>query len=187
MHLYIKPRIPGLETNLIVNTNKRIYRFRLLSFKTDYMSAVRFNYDFENKINVPNKVFAGSGNAYNESELDDITSNYSRLKDKTMDGSYVDVFWNYKVLYKSNSLTKPKWYPSQVFDDGFRTYLFIPDIERSSVRPIVMATNKKMKEFYVVNYRINGRYYIVDGVFPYLVLASGTEEIDRVFVERSAK
>ena len=43
-HLIIKPMDVGLETSLVVPTNRRTYHFRLRSHRTQYMPQVSFTY-----------------------------------------------------------------------------------------------------------------------------------------------
>ena len=43
-HIVIKPMDVGLETSLMVTTNKRTYHFRLRSHRTQYMPKVSFIY-----------------------------------------------------------------------------------------------------------------------------------------------
>ena len=43
-HLIIKPMDVGLETSLIVTTNRRTYHFRLRSHRTQFMPRVAFTY-----------------------------------------------------------------------------------------------------------------------------------------------
>ena len=183
-HIYVKPRTHSLTTNLIINTNKRVYRFKLTSTVNNYMAAVKFNYDFEGKKDI---TFPAAANNKTESKSNNRAGNYQRIADMVMKDEYNNIFWNYKIVYKPNKRYKPKWYPDKVFDDGMRTYIFVPDIVRSSVRPMVMSTDKKLKEFYMINYRINGKYYIVDGVYNYLLLAAGTGDKEKVFLVRGNK
>ncbi len=184
-HIYLKPRTHGLETNMIINTDKRVYRIKLISTENNYMPAVKYSYDFEGKGSYT-KGSIKEANIEKEEEINE-RDNYKRIADMVMKDSYNDIFWNYKIIYKPNKKYKPKWYPNKVFDDGIRTYLFIPDIVRTSTRPMIMSTDKKGKNYYMVNYRINGKYYIVDGVYDYLMLAAGTDKKERVFVVRDLK
>jgi type IV secretory pathway VirB9-like protein len=46
-HLIIKPMDVGLETSLVVTTNRRTYHFRLRSHRTEYMPQVSFTYPEE--------------------------------------------------------------------------------------------------------------------------------------------
>jgi len=43
-HLIIKPMDVGLETSLVVTTNRRTYHFKLRSHRTEYMPQVAFTY-----------------------------------------------------------------------------------------------------------------------------------------------
>src|SRR5690606_7036773 len=43
-HLIVKPLDVGLETSLVVTTNRRTYHMRLRSHRRDFMPRVSFNY-----------------------------------------------------------------------------------------------------------------------------------------------
>ena len=43
-HLYLKPSEEGLETTLIINTDRRIYHLIIKSFKDTFMLAVMWRY-----------------------------------------------------------------------------------------------------------------------------------------------
>src|SRR5262249_25973017 len=43
-HLYIKPSRPDLETNLIINTDRRTYLLELHSYEATYMASVHWVY-----------------------------------------------------------------------------------------------------------------------------------------------
>jgi P-type conjugative transfer protein TrbG len=46
-HLIIKPMDVGLETSLVVTTNRRSYHLKLRSHRTEYMPQVAFTYPEE--------------------------------------------------------------------------------------------------------------------------------------------
>ena len=43
-HVIIKPHGPGLDTNLLIPTDRRMYRIRLVSSESNYVTVVSFNY-----------------------------------------------------------------------------------------------------------------------------------------------
>lgn len=59
---------------------------------------------------------------------------------------------------------RPDWRPLRVFDDGQRTLVeFPPDIARGEMPPFFVVGEEGEAE--LVNYRVNGRYLIVDRLF----------------------
>ena len=68
---------------------------------------------------------------------------------------------------------KPDWRPLRVFDDGQRTLVeFPPDIAQGEMPPFFVVGTDGAAE--LVNYRIAGRYLIVDRLFHKAELRLGT-------------
>lgn len=129
----IKPLSSGLETNMMIVTNKRIYHFVLYSTKQDYQPMVKFTYQTEKKFITSNtkKVFPES-----------IRTSYD-----TTDAS--NLSFNYRVTVPSHS-SKVEWIPNRVYDDGSHTYILLPEIVLQKEFPAVWENNKD-----IVNYEID--------------------------------
>lgn len=111
--------------------------------------------------------------------------NYVRKNDLVTAGLLENLNHNYRIKYKTTRNFKPKWYPQFVFSDGFKTYIFIPNLANSPTRPVIFATDRRSRTFNVVNYRINGLYYIIDSVDDYYILTSEIEsKNETVFIEK---
>ncbi len=129
----IKPKSAGLETNMMIVTNKRIYHFVLYSTKTDYQPMVKFTYPAEKKFitSKTKKVFPES-----------IKTSYD-----TTDASLIS--FNYKVTVPVGS-SKVEWIPNRVYDDGSHTYILLPEVVLQKEFPAVWENNRD-----IVNYEID--------------------------------
>ncbi|MFX7265426.1 TrbG/VirB9 family P-type conjugative transfer protein, partial [Acinetobacter baumannii] len=59
---------------------------------------------------------------------------------------------------------KPAWRPIRAFDDGRQTYIeFSPNIAVGEAPPLFVIGDDG--EAQLVNYRVAGRYYVVDRLF----------------------
>ncbi len=145
-----KPKAPGIATNLIILTDRHSYSLGLKASRK-YMPRVAFYY--------PSEVLAA------EQER-------KRALDKAAEKALVP-----PALPKLNfgySITGPDvpWKPVQIFDDGARVYVEMPENLMASDAPSLMvASNGKDA---LVNYQVKDRYYLVDRLFNQAVLVSGT-------------
>jgi type IV secretory pathway VirB9-like protein len=77
----------------------------------------------------------------------------------------------------------PAWMPERVFDDGHKTYIqFAPDLGTTEAPPLFVIGENKQAE--LVNYRVQGRYYVVDRLITAAELRLGTKEQQIVRIER---
>jgi type IV secretion system protein VirB9 len=78
---------------------------------------------------------------------------------------------------------RPVWTPVRVFDDGRRTWIeFSADTEASVLPPLFVITPEGAE---LVNYRIDGRRYMVDTVFDAAELRLGVRAPIVVRIERA--
>lgn len=76
----------------------------------------------------------------------------------------------------------PPWTPQRVFDDGMRTWIEFPaDIAASDMPPLFVRTSEGAE---LVNYRVQGRRYVVDRVFVVAELRLGRADPVVVRIER---
>ncbi|SKA06106.1 type IV secretion system protein VirB9 [Cetobacterium ceti] len=145
--IYIKPFSIGLKTNLIINTNKRMYNINLYSAKEWYNPVIKWLYpDEQMKI--------------------------QQLKEKTVIktmGSLENHNYNYTISTK-----KYDFAPSTIFDDGEKTYFVLKNVQEL---PVFYIRDKGSKVDQLVNFRIQGNYYIVDRIFEEGVLKLGNKRI----------
>jgi len=78
---------------------------------------------------------------------------------------------------------RPAWAPLRVFDDGRRTWIeFAEATEGSELPPLFVITGEGAE---LVNYRIDGRRYMVDRVFDRAELRLGVRAPQIVRIERA--
>jgi P-type conjugative transfer protein TrbG len=170
-HLIIKPMDVGLETSLVVTTNRRTYHFKLRSHRTQYMPQVAFTY--------PEDALA---------KWDVIRSHETQEREqKTIPqtGEYLgDLNFDYDLDGDA------AWMPVRVFNDGSKTILQMPKAMAQTEAPTLLVLRKEGglftdDETVMVNYRVQGDRYIVDTVFDKAILIAGVGDgQDRVTITR---
>ncbi len=155
-HIVVKPRDEGIQTNLIVPTNKRVYQLDLRSKPDWYMPGVRWFYPDEEAAVAVKK------------EIDE------QVK---QDGSEVlavsPEHLNFRSRIKGRDVS---WKPAQIFDDGAKVYLKMPEDLATTDAPalFVIEDGKPL----LVNYRVKDRLYVVDRLFANAQLRVGDRHID---------
>jgi P-type conjugative transfer protein TrbG len=170
-HLIIKPMDVGLDTSLIVTTNRRTYHLRLRSHRTEFMPRVAFTYT-EDAL----------------AKWDAINSREARQKqDRTMPqtGEYLgDLKFAYDVSGSAS------WKPIRVYNNGVKTIIQMPGAIAQTEAPTLLVVRKdgglfRDDETVMVNYRVQGDRYIVDTVFDKAILIAGVGSgQDRVTITR---
>ena len=89
---------------------------------------------------------------------------------------------NYRV--RTVHGVRPSWLPSRVYDDGRRTWLDFPESVGSADMPPLFVITPEGAE--LVNYRVQGRRYMVDRIFDVAELRFGTRAPIVVRIERRA-
>jgi type IV secretion system protein TrbG len=143
-HLIVKPNNLGLNTTMIVTTNRRTYSIRLKSVRGSYMDRVGFEYPVDKPI--------AHGRAAGV-----------RSRPTALGGAFDD-----RYVVSGNALFRPV----RVYNDGVRTVLDMPLYMRSREAPVLHVVNSA-GEPQIVNYRLQDDRYIVDQVFDRAVLMSG--------------
>lgn len=140
-HIYIRPIQEGIESNMIIATDRHHYQLALAT-SFSYNPIVAWNYPGET-------VYTSS-----------------REKTLTMEVESVDKLnFSYAVSKKH----RYDWMPRYVFDDGFNTYLSIDPDEFESINPAVFTRNRLGNIILVDYQKINGNIVIRD-VFDNLEL-----------------
>ncbi len=152
-HLFIKPLDIGLETSAVITTDRRVYRLRLISSKTDFTPYIGFIY---------NDDFIKFSAEKEEQKIQEKL--YSTTK---IDGKQVDLASLNFAYTLSGDYT---WKPTRIYDDDFKTYIQFPK-KSSSDMPILLA--RKNRQNTLVNYRVKDNVMIADGIFKELILVLG--------------
>lgn len=163
-HILVKPTDPGLVTNIVISTNRRTYHVELRSTANTYMASVAWSYPQDELIAVRASAAAAEQVA--------ATQIQTGIEPANLDFSY--------RLRGAN----PPWRPVQVFDDGRKTFILFPaDIAQSELPPLFLIGERDAAE--LVNYRVSGRYMIVDRLFSRAELRLGTKKQQIVRIERT--
>lgn len=162
VHILVKPTRPEISTNLIINTDRRTYHLELRATPSTWMASVSWTYPQDQLIALRTAEAERARNAPLASGIDLASLNF-RYR---IDGD------------------RPDWRPVRVFDDGRQVFIeFAEGVTRTDMPPLFVMGDTGATE--LVNYRVQGRYMIVDRLFPRaeLQLASGKREA-RVSIER---
>ena len=149
-HIFIKPTRPGLHTTLAVNTSLRTYHIELTSFETTYMAAVSWNYE-----------------QYNMKQI-------ARLDNEAIEPKINAAKINFRYDIDVTKGRHPEWFPTQVYDDGRKTFIHFPEEMQNRECPalFVIGSNGDMQ---LVNFRVKNDYYIIDRLFEHAELRGGQD------------
>jgi type IV secretion system protein VirB9 len=165
--LIVKPIEAGLETDLIVPTDKRTYVVRLVSDHTRFVSRLAFQYPDEDRAKwvafaVRQDESKRNAEAIAEERREkDKKAGVVPMADNAVDRLYLD----YRLSGDEHLR------PDHVFDDGQHTYLIYPNDGRFRELPtLLLVVNGKSE---LVNFRVDGSRYIVDRLFDKAILVVG--------------
>jgi len=161
-HVLIKPIATGLSTNVVITTDRRVYRLDLKSGAHDAMAAVAWTYPQDALISLRKAAVTAHAAAPVASGVE-----IDRLR------------FDYVI-----SGDRPSWRPIRAFDDGRQTFIeFPPTLGESEVPPLFLVGPQG--EAQLVNYRLNGRHYVIDRLFDIAELRLGTRKQTVVRITRS--
>jgi type IV secretion system protein TrbG len=170
-HLAVKPQLPGIETNLTIYTTNHIYHL-LLRSRGRAMQEVEFYYPKE-LIAEMKKADAEATRAKQEAvdppaDSDDVV--------RVADVDPASLNFAYKV-----SGPNVPWKPIRAFHDGSHVYIQMPSTMKTSEAPALLIDADGGTQ--MVNYRVEGNYYVVDRLFTNAILVSGVGRMqDRVTI-----
>ena len=148
-HVLVKPNAANLSTNLIIMTDRRIYHLDLKSVSGTAMAAVSWRYPADMMLaNNPPPPSPPPPPAPPHFSPEQLNLRYR------IDGD------------------KPDWRPLAAFDDGQQVFIEMPDKIRTMEAPPLFVIGDEGAE--LVNYRVQGKYYVVDRLFSKAELRLGT-------------
>lgn len=160
-HILVKPFASGLATNLVITTDRRSYHLQLASTSRTAIAALSWTYPQDALIALKR------ANADAESAL------------PVASGLAIDAL-NFGYAIKGDD---PSWRPLRAFDDGRQTFIEFPaSIAVVEAPPLFVIGREGTAE--LVNYRMRGRFYIVDRLFEAAELRLGLKKQDIVRIER---
>lgn len=169
-HVVLKPTDAGLDTTLLITTDKRTYYIKLYSSNTVNVSRTGFYYPGEQIQQVEQ-----------QRKSNEVAENATLSPDLV---NPKNLFFNYKI----SGDTSAPFNPTQVFDDGTHVYIQMPATLASSSLPAfyVLAPDGETLQF--VNFRYKAPFYIVDKIFTTGVLVLGLDENEqRITITRTEK
>ncbi len=163
VHVMVKPFAPGLKTNLVILTDRHAYHLVLQSTEHVAMASVSWSYPSEGLI--ADKTGQGAPPPAPVAEAGINPENLS---------------FQYTITGDS-----PPWKPVRVFDDGQKVYIEFPETlaQREAPPLFVVGTDGTAQ---LVNYRVAGRYYIVDQLFGTAELRLGTDKQQTVHITKQS-
>jgi len=180
-HLIVKPRDVGLNTSLVVTTDRRTYHMILVSDQREFMHSVRFVYSDQHEP-VPAATPAASPAAAPapaptpQQVAQDARARPHKTAAKQVafvkaDPAPVDDTDDGYVI-----TGQADWKPVTVYSKGGKTYIEMPESVRHKEAPVLFEETKKgwfHHETILVNYRVLGRWYVADKVIDKGTLVSG--------------
>ncbi|WP_342251488.1 P-type conjugative transfer protein TrbG [Sphingomonas sp. OTU376] len=162
VHILVKPTRPDLVTNLVINTDRRTYHLELRATPVTYMAAVSWSYPQDELIAVRAAAAAIERTAPVSGGIDVAALNF-RYR---IDGD------------------RAAWRPVRAFDDGRQAYIEFPEgISTGDMPPLFVLGPDDTAE--LVNYRVQGRYMVVDRLFSAAELRLGSSRSSpRVTIRR---
>lgn len=177
--LIIKPIEAGLDTDLVVPTDRRTYVVRLVSDATRYISTVAFRYPADDRAKW--SAFQAQQDA---SARDAAAAEQAKCKSKANIGTAMapDALDHLYFDYKLDGDAAMR--PERVVDDGQHTYIFYPNDGRFREVPTLMIYSNGKTD--LVNFRVDGNRYVVDRLFDKGVLILGVgKKQKKVTITRS--
>lgn len=168
VHVLVKPTLPGLATNLVINTDRRTYYVELRAGAATYMASVAWTYPKDALIAVAKPATPPKPTAPTTSTPAPPDADLARLN------------FDYRI-----SGDKVGWRPQQVFDDGAKVHLVFPaGVAAGDLPPLFLLDAAGRGG--LVNYRVEGRQIVVDRLFDRAELRLGDKRSARkVRIERA--
>jgi P-type conjugative transfer protein TrbG len=161
-HVLVKPFSADLATNLVITTDRRSYHVQLNATSRTAMAALSWTYPADALIALRRTAAAAEVAAPVAQGL-----------------TVEDLRFNYVV-----SGDRVAWRPTRAFDDGRQTFVEFPEALAVGEAPplfVIGATGQAE----LVNYRVRGRFYVVDRIFETAELRLGTKKQQVVRITRT--
>ena len=146
-HVYVKPKLSEITTNLIVNTEYHSYRLVLISTDT-YNPIVRWNFAKE------------EAEIYEDNQRE---KQKSLHKGTAQTNTFKKLNFNYQIERKKK--LEEQFLPVSIYDDGIHTYIKMQNNNKYDL-PIIYNVNRE-NTLTLANYRVCGNLFIVDKVFSH--------------------
>ncbi|MBX9898012.1 MAG: P-type conjugative transfer protein TrbG [Qipengyuania sp.] len=150
VHILVKPFSSGLRTNLIITTDRRAYHLQLESTAKTAMAALSWTYPQDELIAIRR------------------ATEQERAAAPIAAGLAIEqLSFGYAITGDT-----PPWRPLRAFDDGRQTFIEFPASIAVGEAPPLFVVGAG-GEAQLVNYRMSGRFYVVDRLFDAAELRLG--------------
>ena len=147
-HILVKPSAVGLRTNLVIATDRRVYHVEAESNARTALTGIAWTYPDD-------ALLALRGSA-------------APVAEPVAAAVAVDQL-NFDYRIEGDDLP---WRPVRAFDDGRQVFIeFPPSLAQGEAPPLFVTGDNGRAE--LVNYRVRGRYYVVDRLFAAAELRMG--------------
>ncbi|AXE65267.1 P-type conjugative transfer protein TrbG [Hyphomonas sp. CACIAM 19H1] len=165
VHILVKPTRPDLSTNLVINTDRRTYHVELRATASTYMASVSWTYPQDQLIALRSANAAAAAAAPVAAGVDILALRF-----------------RYRI-----EGDRAAWRPVRAFDDGKQVLIEFPaGIAQGEMPPLFVIGAGGDAE--LVNYRVQGRYMVVDRLFAAAELRLGDRRSEqRVRIVRDAE
>ncbi|MDX8457883.1 P-type conjugative transfer protein TrbG [Mesorhizobium humile] len=156
VHILVKPTRPDLQTNLVINSDRRTYHLELRSTEKTYMASVSWQYP--------------------QDELIALRRQNAQASAAQPVASGVDI-QKLNFRYRIEGDATP-WKPLRAFDDGTKVYIEFPSrIDQGEMPPLFIIGPSGGSE--LVNYRARQNFYVVDRLFAAAELRLGDKTSEK--------
>jgi P-type conjugative transfer protein TrbG len=153
VHILVKPTRPDLQTNLVINTDRRTYHLELRSTPSTYMASVSWQYP--------------------QDQLIALRRQNVRAAETQAVATGIDIS-KLNFRYRIEGDPAP-WRPMRAFDDGAKVYIEFPSgIGQGEMPPLFVIGPSGNSE--LVNYRARQNFYVVDRLFAAAELRLGDKD-----------
>jgi P-type conjugative transfer protein TrbG len=161
IHILVKPVQAGLRTNLVIATDRRVYHVQARSMARTAMVAIAWTYADDGLLALRAEASpAAAAPAAAEAAVESLNFDYRIEGDA------------------------PPWRPVRAFDDGHQVFIEFPaSLAGGEAPPLFVIGDTGADE--LVNYRVRGRYYLVDRLFAAAELRLGGKRQQVVRIVRA--
>jgi type IV secretion system protein VirB9 len=157
VHILVKPTLPTLATNLVINSDRRTYHIELQALPTTYMASVSWRYPQDELVAVAQAADNARVQAPIAKGIDPARLNFNYR----LDGDNVS------------------WKPLRAFDDGAKVYIEMPPASAGADLPPLFLIGADGKAE-LVNYRVQNNFLIIDRLLDRAELRLGDKGHQKV-------
>jgi type IV secretion system protein TrbG len=165
--LVLKPKMSGLDTTMLVMTDKRTYYVRLISKPEEFIARTAFSYSDDEHVEW--KIFLAEQERVRKERI--ASSQIATTATAAIDKLYFD----YSIKPSKGAAMIM---PDRVMDDGEKTYIQMPAVAVHRELPALVIQGPTGNE--MVNYRVKDNTYIVDRLFDRAALLMGSGKYQQI-------